>query len=121
MDHLSRSAWVTLTRACARCLVTVMGSPSKLRRVPAPRSRSASRSLHPAYPSNDSQRPMQSVPPRSDGLRVLVVDDEAPARDEVAFLLRTDARVAQVQCACSASQALKILSHEHVDVLFCDI
>lgn len=55
------------------------------------------------------------------GLHALVVDDEAPARDEVAFLLRADPRVSTVQCACSAAQALKILNSETVDVLFCDI
>jgi DNA-binding LytR/AlgR family response regulator len=55
------------------------------------------------------------------GLRVLVVDDEAPARDELAFLLDADPRVQSVQCAGSASVALKLLSERPVDVVFCDI
>lgn len=54
-------------------------------------------------------------------LRVLVVDDEAPARDELAFLLREDPRVRQVRCAASAPDALRMLADEPVDVVFCDI
>ena len=54
-------------------------------------------------------------------LRVLVVDDEAPARDELSFLLRADPRVGRVQCAANAAQALKLLADEPVDVVFCDI
>jgi DNA-binding LytR/AlgR family response regulator len=56
-----------------------------------------------------------------EGLRVLVVDDEAPARDELAYLLAEDPRVGVVRSAGSASVALKLLSDEPVDVLFCDI
>jgi DNA-binding LytR/AlgR family response regulator len=55
------------------------------------------------------------------GLRVLVVDDEAPARDELAYLLTEDPRVGSVRCAGSASLALKVLTDEPVDVVFCDI
>jgi DNA-binding LytR/AlgR family response regulator len=54
-------------------------------------------------------------------LRALVVDDEAPARDELAFLLRADPRVGTVQTAGSATQALKLLNDEPPDVIFCDI
>jgi DNA-binding LytR/AlgR family response regulator len=54
-------------------------------------------------------------------VRVLVVDDEAPARDELAFLLAEDPRVVSVRCAGSASTALKVLAGEDVDVVFCDI
>jgi two-component system response regulator LytT len=56
-----------------------------------------------------------------DRLRVLIVDDEAPARDELAFLLTEDPRVGSVRCAGSAAAALKLLSAEPVDVVFCDI
>jgi DNA-binding LytR/AlgR family response regulator len=56
-----------------------------------------------------------------DLLRVLVVDDEAPARDELAFLLAEDPRVGSVRCAGSAAVALKLLADEPVDVIFCDI
>jgi DNA-binding LytR/AlgR family response regulator len=54
-------------------------------------------------------------------LRVLVVDDEAPARDELAFLLSDDPRVGSVRCAGNAALALKLLAEEPVDVVFCDI
>jgi DNA-binding LytR/AlgR family response regulator len=57
----------------------------------------------------------------ADRLRVLVVDDEAPARDELAFLLAEDPRVGSVRCAGSAAAALKLLTDEPVDVVFCDI
>ncbi len=54
-------------------------------------------------------------------LRVLVIDDEAPAREELAFLLRDDPRVGRLRCAQNASHALKLLNDEPVDVIFCDI
>jgi DNA-binding LytR/AlgR family response regulator len=54
-------------------------------------------------------------------LRCLVVDDETPARDELAYLLLDDPRVGSVRCAQSAAQALKVLADEAVDVVFCDI
>jgi DNA-binding LytR/AlgR family response regulator len=56
-----------------------------------------------------------------DSLRVLVVDDEAPACEDLAFLLRQDARVGKVRTAQSAARALKHLNDEPVDVVFCDI
>jgi DNA-binding LytR/AlgR family response regulator len=56
-----------------------------------------------------------------DLLRVLVVDDEAPARDELSFLLAEDSRVGTVRSAPSAAVALKLLSDEPVDAIFCDI
>ncbi|HVU91957.1 MAG TPA: LytTR family DNA-binding domain-containing protein [Jatrophihabitans sp.] len=54
-------------------------------------------------------------------LRVLVVDDEAPARADLAFLLRDDPRVGDVRAAASAGEALRLLADDAVDVLFCDI
>jgi DNA-binding LytR/AlgR family response regulator len=54
-------------------------------------------------------------------LRALVVDDEAPAREELAFLLRDDPRVAETTVAGSAGEALRILADRPVDVIFCDI
>ena len=54
-------------------------------------------------------------------LRVLVVDDEAPALDELAYLLRSDSRVGSVQTARNAGEALKLLNDEQVDAIFCDI
>ncbi len=54
-------------------------------------------------------------------LRALVVDDEAPAREELLWLLGRDARIARVRAAGSASDALLALDTEPVDVVFCDI
>ncbi|HET6877245.1 MAG TPA: LytTR family DNA-binding domain-containing protein [Jatrophihabitans sp.] len=54
-------------------------------------------------------------------LAALVVDDEAPAREELAFLLREDPRVGPVRTAGSAAQALRVLGEQRVDVVFCDI
>jgi DNA-binding LytR/AlgR family response regulator len=54
-------------------------------------------------------------------LRALVVDDEAPAREELLWLLGRDARIGQVRAAGSASEALLALDSEPVDVVFCDV
>jgi DNA-binding LytR/AlgR family response regulator len=54
-------------------------------------------------------------------LRVLVVDDEAPARSELAFLLRADPRVAGVRTATGAAEALQIVASAPVDAVFCDV
>ena len=57
----------------------------------------------------------------SPGISVLVVDDEAPARNEVAWLLDQDERVGRVLTAASGTAALTALEHEDVDVVFSDI
>jgi DNA-binding LytR/AlgR family response regulator len=54
-------------------------------------------------------------------LRALVVDDEAPALNELAWLLAQDARIGQVETAGNGADALKVLQQQPVDVLFCDI
>lgn len=54
-------------------------------------------------------------------LTVLVVDDEAPARNEVAWLLDQDERVGRVLTAANGTAALTALEHEDVDVVFSDI
>jgi len=54
-------------------------------------------------------------------LRVLAVDDEPPALDELAYLLRHDPRVAEVRTAGDAVAALKVLESEVVDGVFLDI
>ena len=59
--------------------------------------------------------------PLDGGLRALVVDDELPARSELAFLLDEDPRIVSVECVGSAADALKVLNARPVDVLFCDI
>lgn len=54
-------------------------------------------------------------------LSVLVVDDEQPALDELAFLLARDDRVGRVRCCDSATEALRLLRDEPVDAVFVDI
>jgi DNA-binding LytR/AlgR family response regulator len=54
-------------------------------------------------------------------LRVLAVDDEPPALDELAYLLRADPRVAFVSTAGDATEALRILRDTDVDAVFLDI
>ena len=54
-------------------------------------------------------------------LRVLVVDDERPALDELAYLLARDDRVGEVLTCDSATQGLVTLQAEEVDAVFLDI
>ena len=58
---------------------------------------------------------------RPEPLRALIVDDEAPALSELAWLLGRDSRIGRVRTAESGAQALKALESEPIDVLFCDI
>jgi len=55
------------------------------------------------------------------GLRALLVDDEAPALSELAFLLRQDHRIGEIRTAASGADALRVLDAHPVDVVFCDI
>ncbi len=55
------------------------------------------------------------------GLRVLVVDDERHALDELSYLLGRDPRVADVRATDSAADALRMLQEGNVDGLFSDI
>jgi DNA-binding LytR/AlgR family response regulator len=54
-------------------------------------------------------------------LRVLVIDDERPALDELEYLLRMDPRVGGVLTTDSATEALRILHDLEVDAVFLDI
>ncbi|GIH09672.1 DNA-binding response regulator [Rhizocola hellebori] len=54
-------------------------------------------------------------------MKILAVDDEAPALDELAFLLRADPRVNKVFTAGDATEALRALRDLDVDVVFLDI
>lgn len=54
-------------------------------------------------------------------LTALVVDDEQPARDELAFLLALDPRIGPVHTCDDATEALRLLQEQDVDVLFLDI
>ncbi|WP_101525608.1 LytR/AlgR family response regulator transcription factor [Nocardioides houyundeii] len=55
------------------------------------------------------------------GLRVLVVDDERPALDELSWLLARDARVGEVLTCDSATEALRLLREHEVDAVFLDV
>lgn len=57
------------------------------------------------------------------GLDVLVVDDERPAVDELAYLLAQDPRVREVRTCTSATEALQVLQRPGggVDAIFLDI
>ncbi len=54
-------------------------------------------------------------------MSVLAVDDEPPALDELAFLLRDDPRVGDVTTAGDALTALRLLEDRSVDAVFLDI
>lgn len=57
----------------------------------------------------------------SERLHVLVVDDEAPARDELAFLLHQQAQVGRVDQAASATSCLELLARGGIDAVFLDV
>ncbi|HEX7536829.1 MAG TPA: response regulator [Dermatophilaceae bacterium] len=59
--------------------------------------------------------------PPATGLRALVVDDEAPALSELAYLLRQDDRIGDIRTATNGADALRALDSAPVDVVFCDI
>lgn len=59
--------------------------------------------------------------PEPANLRVLAVDDEPPALDELAFLLRADERVGSVETAGDSAQALRVLRDGRIDAVFLDI
>lgn len=54
-------------------------------------------------------------------LKVLVIDDERPALDELAWLLERDHRVDSVRTTDSAAEALRVLQEETVQAVFMDI
>lgn len=54
-------------------------------------------------------------------MKILAVDDEPPALDELAYLLRADPRVNKVYTAGDATEALRALRDTDVDAVFLDI
>lgn len=52
---------------------------------------------------------------------VLIADDEKPALDELAHLLRTDDRIGEILTATSGADALRRLSERAVQIAFLDI
>jgi DNA-binding LytR/AlgR family response regulator len=55
------------------------------------------------------------------GLRVLAVDDERPALDDLARVLRAAGGVAEVEVAASGEEALHALATEPYDAVFLDV
>lgn len=64
---------------------------------------------------------MTTTPVPVGGLRVLVLDDEAPALDELSWLLRQDPRIAEVHATDSPTEALRMLKEREIDAVFLDI
>lgn len=54
-------------------------------------------------------------------ISVLIADDEQPAIDELAFLLRQDPRIGVIHVASSGAEAIRLLTREPVDAAFLDI
>lgn len=66
-------------------------------------------------------RPGEPLPPGPPGLAVLAVDDELPALEEVAWLLRADPRVAVVHTANGPAEGLRLLESQRLDGVFLDL
>jgi DNA-binding LytR/AlgR family response regulator len=58
---------------------------------------------------------------RMPGLRVLAVDDERPALEDLARILESSPQVAEVALADSGGEALRTLAERRFDVLFLDV
>lgn len=61
------------------------------------------------------------IAPRAEGIRVLVVDDEAPARQRLIDLLEKDAQVGCVLQAANGKAAVEIIEREALDLIFLDV
>jgi PAS domain S-box-containing protein len=70
-------------------------------------------------PLGQEQEANMAAAPRLDGMRVLVVDDEADARNLLAAVLQ--ARGARVFMAASSPEAIEVLRRERPDVVLSDI
>jgi PAS domain S-box-containing protein len=81
------------------------------------RSEAANRNTTSAFPTPHSALPTPEFP--VNGLQVLIVDDEADARDLLLTILEQSG--AQVTAAASAGEAMDLLLQSKVDVLVSDI
>jgi two-component system LytT family response regulator len=61
------------------------------------------------------------MPQPAEGLRVLVVDDEAPARQRLVDLLRKDPQVGSILEAANGKAAVEIIGREALDLVFLDV
>jgi len=59
--------------------------------------------------------------PRPEGMSVLVVDDEAPARLRLTDLLRQDARITSILEAANGLEAVRLIETEKPDLVFLDV
>jgi two-component system LytT family response regulator len=64
---------------------------------------------------------MEPVPQPTERIRVLVVDDEAPARQRLVDLLKKDSQVASVLEAANGKAAVEIIGREALDLVFLDM
>jgi len=64
---------------------------------------------------------MWMIAPRADGLRVLVADDEAPARQRLIDLLQKDAQVRKIVEAGDGLAAVAMIQREAPDLVFLDV
>jgi two-component system LytT family response regulator len=61
------------------------------------------------------------TPSKPDGLRVLIVDDEAPARQRISDLLIQDAEISWVQEAGDGETAVRMILSERPDLVLLDV
>jgi two-component system LytT family response regulator len=61
------------------------------------------------------------IAPRTEGIRILVVDDEAPARQRLIDLLEKDAQVVSVLEAANGMAAVEIIERQRLDLIFLDV
>ena len=61
------------------------------------------------------------MPQSAERLRVLVVDDEAPARQRLIDLLKRDAQVGSILEAANGRAAVETIGHEPLDLVFLDV
>jgi two-component system, LytTR family, response regulator len=61
------------------------------------------------------------IVPSPENIRVLVVDDEQPARQRLVDLLRRDPHVSAILEATDGINAVELIEQEHIDLVFLDI
>src|SRR3974390_51258 len=59
--------------------------------------------------------------PALENIKVLVVDDEAPARQRLLDLLRRDPQTGAILEACNGEDAVELIEDHHPDLVFLDV
>ncbi len=95
------------------------GDQGRLRIVSAPRLGTLVSIVMPTVPPGRAGRARRA--PAAVSLLALIVDDEAPARAELRYLLERVGGVEVVGEAASVREALALASRLDYDVVFCDI